>query len=697
MAGTIVTGVGYNRLGGATTGSLSDNEFDLAGTTYTVGTLRIRFPASNNELHLEFDPATSGIANQLTLHIGSNAFPFADASATTAAGRTAFKWTSHGLSWSDNDSIAVKLTEPQAPSAPVNLRTKNKSATEITLKWAAPLKKGGLDITGYKIEESTDGITWTVLVADTMSSTTQYPLTGLTSGHMRHYRVSAINDVGTGPESNEAEGTAEDSAPEFSNAFVPSHNSSAVNVELDEDIDTTSIPDKSAFAVKVEGIDRTVTSVTAFGVDKGVTLGLASPVRPGEMVTVSYTKPGTNPLKDAAGNETASFTDRRVTNFLPPILPDAPTNLTAEGISTTQIDLSWSAPEYDGGSDVTGYKIEVSTDRGIMWTDLVEDTGTDDTEYSHTGLTAGAMRSYRVSAINDSEVERAVEHGHGDRRAGQLYRVQRRLDAEPHLDGKPDRGEYRTLAWFQFQPGSSQRQDVRPSRDGVCDRPCGDRRHYGVRLQPGTRCPRQYRRCGAACRREQVPPRGRVLDNQRPYLQIQQQRPRLGRRRRRLPGADGGPGHGPDEPDRVGHVGDRDRPRLGPAGQRDPHRLQDRGFDEQRRLLERPRRGHEFDRYDVQRLEPDDIVQPAHLPRLGHHRHHHGACVERGRGGAAPRPPGPPVVPSGHTELWSSALRVGTNGSNVGYFLIRARGELRTSEQPLVRVRSSHQQDQYHV
>ena len=131
-----------------------------------------------------------------------------------------------------------------------------------------------------------------------------------------------------------------------------------------------------------------------------VQLFLASPVRPGDTVTVSYTKPATNPLQDAAGNETASFTDYPVINLLPPIYPNAPTNLTAEGTSTTQIDLSWSAPAYTGGSDITGYKIEVSTNRGIMWSDLVEDTGSADTNYSHTGLTAGATRYYRVSAIN---------------------------------------------------------------------------------------------------------------------------------------------------------------------------------------------------------------------------------------------------------------------------------------------------------
>ena len=241
---------------------------------------------------------------------------------------------------------------------------------------------------------------WTVLVANTNSITTNYQLTGLTSGHTRHYRVSAINGAGTGPVSNEAVGTAENSAPGISRPLVQAHDPSTVIVPLDEDIDTTSLPDKSAFTVKVEGNDRAVTSLAAYATNRGVRLGLASPVRPGEAVTVSYAKPTMNPLKDAAGNETASVTDVHVGNLLPAIRPDGPTDLTAEGVSTTRIDLSWSAPAYDGGADVTGYIIEVSTDRGIMWTDLVADTGTTDTAYSHTGLTAGAMRTYRVSSIN---------------------------------------------------------------------------------------------------------------------------------------------------------------------------------------------------------------------------------------------------------------------------------------------------------
>ena len=83
-----------------------------------------------------------------------------------------------------------------------------------------------------------------------------------------------------------------------------------------------------------------------------------------------------------------------------PTAPGAPTALMAEGSSETQIDLSWTAPANNGGSAISGYKIEVSTDGGTTWTDLDANTGTTGTTYSHTGLAAGTTRDYRVSAIN---------------------------------------------------------------------------------------------------------------------------------------------------------------------------------------------------------------------------------------------------------------------------------------------------------
>ena len=83
-------------------------------------------------------------------------------------------------------------------------------------------------------------------------------------------------------------------------------------------------------------------------------------------------------------------------------VPGAPSGLTATSSATTRIDLSWTAPASTGGSAINGYKIEVSSDTGASWTDLVATTGDANTTYSHTGLAAGTTRHYRVSAINSN-------------------------------------------------------------------------------------------------------------------------------------------------------------------------------------------------------------------------------------------------------------------------------------------------------
>ena len=81
-------------------------------------------------------------------------------------------------------------------------------------------------------------------------------------------------------------------------------------------------------------------------------------------------------------------------------LPGVPTRLMATAVGQTQIDLYWIAPASNAGLAVTGYRIEVSSNGGVSWTDLVSNTNSDATVYSHTGLSAGAIRTYRVSAIS---------------------------------------------------------------------------------------------------------------------------------------------------------------------------------------------------------------------------------------------------------------------------------------------------------
>ena len=95
----------------------------------------------------------------------------------------------------------------QPPGAPTNLTATANGQTRVDLSWRAPANNGGAAITGYHVEVSTDRSSWSNLAANTNSTATSYPHTGLTAGSTRHYRVSAINPAGTGPASNIATAT----------------------------------------------------------------------------------------------------------------------------------------------------------------------------------------------------------------------------------------------------------------------------------------------------------------------------------------------------------------------------------------------------------------------------------------------------------------------------------------------------------
>ena len=105
-------------------------------------------------------------------------------------------------------------TTTTAPGAPTGLTATDNGQSRIDLDWTAPANTGGSAITGYKIEVSPDGSSsWTDLVANTGNTATTYAHTGLTADTTRHYRVYAINDVGTSVASGSADATTTAAPP----------------------------------------------------------------------------------------------------------------------------------------------------------------------------------------------------------------------------------------------------------------------------------------------------------------------------------------------------------------------------------------------------------------------------------------------------------------------------------------------------
>jgi len=133
-----------------------------------------------------------------------------------------------------------------------------------------------------------------------------------------------------------------------------------------EPLDAASTPAPSAYAVKVNGADATVNTVTVSG--SVVRLSLLAPVLAGDAVTVGYT-PGAAPVQDLAGNDAAALVNQALTNTTPAgtAFDLVPTGDVSKSLVTTN----------SGGST----NLFAAIDDGIATPD-------DETSYVHNNATA---------------------------------------------------------------------------------------------------------------------------------------------------------------------------------------------------------------------------------------------------------------------------------------------------------------------
>lgn len=92
-----------------------------------------------------------------------------------------------------------------------------------------------------------------------------------------------------------------------------------------------------------------------------------------------------------------SFSEAQVSDLT---VPNPPTNLNATAVSSTQINLSWTAPVNSTEDQVNGYKIEIRPFCTGSFSVLVANTTNTTTAYSNTDLASGICYEYQVSALN---------------------------------------------------------------------------------------------------------------------------------------------------------------------------------------------------------------------------------------------------------------------------------------------------------
>jgi len=104
--------------------------------------------------------------------------------------------------WTVREAEAMRRagTWPRAPTVPGTPTALSGSAgnAQVTLSWTAPADTGGIAITDYTVQYSSDsGSTWTAF-SRAASATASATVTGLTNGTAYVFRVAAVNAVGAG-------------------------------------------------------------------------------------------------------------------------------------------------------------------------------------------------------------------------------------------------------------------------------------------------------------------------------------------------------------------------------------------------------------------------------------------------------------------------------------------------------------------
>ena len=272
-------------------------------------------------------------------------------------------------------SVGSSMKAGDVPSAVGSFTATTLSNTSVRLDWTAP-NANGYAVTGYKVEQSIDGVTFTTTSLNTQSTALTYTVTGLNAKTDYYFKVVGINALGNGVSS------AIPSAHTFGSpdAFTPMTSSS-----------TTTSATLNWVSPYNHG-----SPVTSYRVE---ILNFVNGIGNSQWLTLTTTTGLTNTHNNLQSNTQYQYRvvainpyGTSTSNAQPITTLAVPPTLTATSTSGTTINLSWTTV-----ANSPTYNL-YSSDNNITF--VTEQLGLTGTTYQDTGLTLGQTIYYKVSVVN---------------------------------------------------------------------------------------------------------------------------------------------------------------------------------------------------------------------------------------------------------------------------------------------------------
>jgi len=346
---------------GVTATALSNTEIDLRWVDN-----------SDNEQYFRIERSTDGTNFAEIASVGANQVAYR-AGYLTAGTQYYFRVRASNASGYSGYSAAVSVSTLSV-NYPTNLVAAANSPTQVTLTWS----DNNTDEQGYKVERSTDGVTFTQ-IGTAWANQTSYGDYAASAGVAYTYRVRAYNAAGNSAYSNAAAVTTPAvAAPSYLSATPAS--STQINLGW-YDYSTN----EQGFKVErsADGVTFTQVGTTAANQATFQATGLT----PG--ITYSFRVRAYNAQGDSAYSNVATA--------MPRSAPAAPSGLTATPAANDRINLAWT----DYAVNEQGYKVERSAD-GVTFTQIGT-TSANQTTYTASNLGPGARSYFRVRAYNTED------------------------------------------------------------------------------------------------------------------------------------------------------------------------------------------------------------------------------------------------------------------------------------------------------